>query len=366
MSSTLDALRPVAGDGAVGPGVESNIADVAVDRHVRSGHGADTALRWIGRDRADLDDPVDFTYAMLATRSARFAGALRDHGVAPGTAVATLLGRVPDLHLAALGTWKARCVFTALSASAGSLPIADRLHVGEVAVLVTTPTLFRRTVAPILNRLPDLRLVLICGASEDQSARTAVGNGAEVMSCGAFLRESTHDVAGEATDPDEPATLHFTTTIAGRPTAVVRSHRATAVQNRSARLALGLHRGDTYWCATDPGWVHGVDVDIIGAMPTGATSIVEEADFDAGRWRHILRNQHVDVLCTTPSALRTFRRAMSDDDAQGFDLRVVGAAGEPVDPTTAAWARSFFGAPVLDTRWQTEMLDLVDSPRAPR
>lgn len=168
---------------------------------------------------------------MLATRSARFA---------------------------AIGTWKARCVFTALATSCGPGPVAERLHVGRVAVLVTTPTLFRRTVAPMLNRLPELRLVLICGASEDQSARTALGNGAEVMSCGAFLRESTHDFAGEATDPDAPATLHFTSATSGRPTALVRSHRVATIQNRTAHLVFDLHRGDMYWCAVDPGWMTGI------------------------------------------------------------------------------------------------------------
>ncbi|HSM66702.1 MAG TPA: AMP-binding protein [Ilumatobacteraceae bacterium] len=341
MSQVLDALRPVAdATRVVGQGVEFNIADVAVDRHVRAGHGDDPALRWIGRDRSDLDDPLDFTYGSLAARSARFAGALRQHGVAPGVAVATLLGDVPDLYIAALGTWKARCVFTPLLPSLGAEPIAERLLLGRVAVLVTTPTLFRRAVAPILNQLPELQLVLVCGASEDQSARTAVGARTQVISSGAFLRESSGDFAAEATDPDETATLCFTTETAGGPRAVLRTHRDVETGEQAVRIALDLHRSDTYW-----GTTHRV-TDIVGAMAAGATSIVDEADFDAARWRHILAHQHVDVLHTSPAALRLLQQDSADSDAEMFALRTVAVVAPP-EPATVAWAQSFLGAPVL-------------------
>lgn len=365
MSQTLDAVRPVADAiGTFGAGVGSNIADVAVDRHVRAGHGTDVALRWIGRERGDLDDPLDFTYASLAGRSARFAGALRRHGVAPGAAVATLLGDVPDLYIAALGTWKARCVFTPLLSSLGPDPTAERLRVGRVAVVVTTPTLFRRTLAPILGRLTDLRLVLVCGASEDQSAGTTVAERTLVMSCGAFLCESTGDFAGETTDPGEAATLCLTSETAAGPTALVRTHRDVEVRARTVGRALGLHRGETYWRTAGPGRATGITDGIVAALAAGATSIVDEADLDAARWRHILHHQHVDVLHTSPTALRVLRRG-SPDAEESFDLRVV-AVGAPLEPTTDSWVRSFLGATVLDA-WPTVAASGIDdSPRTSR
>ena len=125
---------------AVGSGVGFNIADVAVDQHVRAGHGGDVAIRWIGRDRADLDDPLDIDYSMLARRSSRFAGALRRHGATAGTVVSTVLGRVPDLYVAALGTWKAGGVFVALPDSSEARSTADRLRLGRVGVAITSPT----------------------------------------------------------------------------------------------------------------------------------------------------------------------------------------------------------------------------------
>lgn len=349
MSQTLDAL-PLADENAVRAGVEANIADLAVDRHVRAGHGGDIALRWIGPDRADLDDPLDLSFETLASRTTRFAGALRHQGIGPGAVVATLLGRVPDLYVAAVGTWKARGVLAVLSPSCSTDVVAARLGTGHVQVLVTTPVLFRRAVAPVLHRLPALELVLVCGASEDHTASARSGHHARVMSCGAFVRESNGDFAVESTHPDDPATLRFTSRWTGALVPHVDSHRRAAVQHRTGRLALGLDRGDTFWCTADPDSITRISDGTIGAMAAGARSIVDESDIDPARWWQILRRHRVDVLCTSPAALRVLRESAGGDDRGGeLPLRLVATVGEPLDAATAAWVGSSLGVPVLDT-----------------
>jgi acetyl-CoA synthetase len=325
-------------------GAEFNIADVAVDHHVRAGHGDDVAIRWIGRDRADLDDPLDITFSMLERRSSRFASALHRHGVAAGTVVSTVLGRVPDLYLAALGTWKAGCVFAALSDSSGPGPTADRLAGGRVGVVITSPTLFRRTLAPVLDRLPDLELVLICGASEDQTARSTIrpGSGPLVMSCGAFLCEGIDAFDVEAVDPDAPATLHFTGDPNGAPEFAVHPHAPA----RDA--GLDLRAGETFWNTTDPVWVTGVADDLTAALGSGATSIVDEAEFDPMRSLHILANRDVDVLYTSAAALRLLHGAAPDHRPLAHPLRVVATIDEPLDPATSQWAAMFLGTAVRE------------------
>ncbi|MDG1169777.1 MAG: AMP-binding protein, partial [Sulfitobacter sp.] len=87
-----------------------NIAHEAIERHVASGHGGQIALRWIAKS----GDRTDFTYADLSRLTNRFANVLTSRGLAKGDAVYALLGRVPDLYIAALGTLKAGCVFCPL------------------------------------------------------------------------------------------------------------------------------------------------------------------------------------------------------------------------------------------------------------
>jgi len=328
-------------------GAGFNIADAAVDRHVRAGHGNDVAIRWIGRDVSDLDDPLDISFSMLARRSNRFAGALRHHGIAAGTIVSTVLGRVPDLYVAALGTWKAGCVFAALPSSSASQPIADRLSLARAGVVITSPTLFRRVLAPIIDRVPDVELVLICGASEDQTARsrTRPGSGPRVMSCGAFLCDGIDAFDIDATDPGSPATLHFTGEANGSPEFVVHPHAPM-----HDRAGLDLRDGETFWSTTDPVWATGVADDVTAALSSGATSIVDEAEFDAMRSLHILAHRGVDVLHTSTAALQMLHGAAQDRGPLAHGLRIVATIAEPLDPGTSRWAETFFGTAVQEMR----------------
>jgi TPP-dependent pyruvate/acetoin dehydrogenase alpha subunit len=77
---------------------------------VLAGRGGRLALRWIGRD----DAIRDFSYTELRARSNRFANVLAQQGIANGDRVCSLLGRCPELYLAALGTLKRQRVLAAV------------------------------------------------------------------------------------------------------------------------------------------------------------------------------------------------------------------------------------------------------------
>ena len=96
-------------------GAGLNIAHEAVDRHA-SGTRADVvALRWLDR----RDGVRDITYCELADLTSRFANLLSQLGVRPGERVFTLLGRVPELYVAVLGTLKTRAVLSPSSRRSG-------------------------------------------------------------------------------------------------------------------------------------------------------------------------------------------------------------------------------------------------------
>ena len=335
-----------------------NIADLAIDRHVRAGRGDHVALRWIGRQRDGVDEPVDLTYAMLAARTDRFASALRRNRFGPGTGVASLTGRIPDLYVSVLGTLKAHGVFTPLFSAFGPEPIAQRLRLGRIRVLVTTPLLYRRKIAQIIDQLPDLEMVLICGATEDQTAGSTNRRrgGPRVISLGSFLCDGNEAFEIGYTDPETPALLHFTSGTTGTPKGAVHVHGAVVTHHMTGRLVLDLHPDDVFWCTADPGWVTGTSYGIIAPLTNGVTSIVDEADFDAERWYHILERHRVDVFYTAPTAIRMLQRS-GDELAAAYDfdaLRLVASVGEPLDADSVHWCERVFGVPVLDTWWQTE------------
>lgn len=335
-----------------------NIGRLATTRQVDAGRGSKTAIRWFGRDDVGVRDPIEISYEMLDHRSSRFAGGLRRHGIEPGSGVATVAGRVPELYVAALGTLKAGCVYSPLFSAFGPEPIAQRLEIGGIKVLVTTPTLFRRKVAKILDRLPELELVLIVGAKEESLGGVLTGGtGAAptVMSFGVFISEGHDTFDEQPTAADSPALLHFTSGTTGAPKGALHVHEAVVAHAATARSVLDLHADDVYWCTADPGWVTGTSYGIIAPLVMGATAIVDEADFDAERWYRILTSQAVDVFYTAPTALRMLQRVGAQAAPPGFgDLRLVASVGEPLDAESVTWASEVFGVPVLDTWWQTE------------
>jgi hypothetical protein len=110
-----------------------NIAHEAIDRHVLAGRGKKLALRWIGRD----DQIRDYSYSALGAAANRFANVLVQHGVARGDRVFSLLGRVPELYIAAFGTLKNGSVFSPLFSAFGPEPIEARMTIGNAKALIT-------------------------------------------------------------------------------------------------------------------------------------------------------------------------------------------------------------------------------------
>jgi len=349
-----------------------NIAHEALDRHVCEGRGDRVALRWLAREGGT----GDFSYADLAELSNRFASALNDLGVQRGERVFTLLGRVPALYVAAFGTWKHRAVLCPLFSAFGPEPIAARMAIAEPTVLVTSAQLFRRKIVPILGQLPCLRhVILVDGLTAPVQAGSAItGHGKaqspakppapeekgtsdqRILDFQELLDSASPDYTIGPTDPEDLATLHFTSGTTGRPKAAMHVHAGVAAHRATAILALDLQPDDVYWCTADPGWVTGTSYGIIGPLAVGCTLIADEEEFDAERWYRTLAEQHVDVWYTAPTAIRMLMKA-GDELVKGYDLaslRFIASVGEPLNPEAVMWGQRVLGLAIHDNWWQTE------------
>jgi len=102
----------------------------------------------------------------------------------------------------------------------------------------------------------------------------------------------------------------------------------------SMKNIYGVEPGETYWAASDVGWVVGHSYITYAPLFHGCTSIVFEGKPvgtpDPGVFWRIISEYDVKVLFTAPTAFRG------------------------LDPDTLHWAEDKLGVPVIDHWWQTE------------
>ena len=355
-STTMRALRRRAWDSAVRPG-DVNIADRAVVRHVREGHGDDGRC---GGSRATTRRRPSGRHHLRDARTPERTvspAALRRHGIEPGAGVATLAGRIPELYVAALGTLKARCVYSPLFSAFGPEPIAQRLALGQ-----------DRGAGHDAGALPPQG-----GADPRPAARPrtrADRRGRRGRRC-PITGPTPAD--GDVVRPlhrRRPRHVRRRRHRAGRRRRSCTSRAAPPVRPKGARARPRggrrprRHRrgrsstcdpDDVYWCTADPGWVTGTSYGIIAPLVNGATIDRRRGRVRRRPWYRILDDQRVDVFYTAPTAIRMLQRV--GDGAAPTRSRPSGsspASANRSTPSRSLWARRVFGVPVLDTWWQTE------------
>lgn len=326
------------------PGGGLNIAHEAIDRHLATGRGGKLALRWIGRD----DTIRDFSYAALSAAANRFANVLVERGIEKGERVFSLLGRVPELYCAALGTLKNGSVFCPLFSAFGPEPIKARMTIGDVRALITTEAFYRRKVEPWRKDLPGLKTVFLTECSANPPPNT--------IDLTAALAKASDTFETVRTNPEDMALLHFTSGTTGKPKGAVHVHEAVVAHHVTGKLALDFRPEDVFWCTADPGWVTGTSYGIVSPLTNGLTIIIDQAEFDAERWYRILQDQKVTVWYTAPTAIRMLMK-VGAALAKRFDLsklRLLASVGEPLNPEAVVWSIDAFGKPFHDNWWQTE------------
>ncbi len=321
-----------------------NIAYEAVDRHTEGTLKDKVALRFILKDKS----VKDYSYDDLKTNSNRFANVLKSLGIKKGERVFSLLGRIPELYFTAFGTLKHIAVFCPLFNVFGPEPVFQRISRGDGSVLVTTKALFENKVRQLLNRLPQLKYVLLVDADQDESD--------QIRALPELLKQASEDFTIPPTDKEDPALLHFTSGTTGLPKGALHVHNAVLVHYITGKYVLDFHPGDVYWCTADPGWVTGTSYGLISPLVNGVTNIVDQEEFDAARWYSILEDQKVTVWYTAPTAIRRLMRMdiIPKEKYNLEQLRLVLSVGEPLHPEAVIWGEKALGKPILDNWWQTE------------
>ncbi|MCD6173563.1 MAG: acetate--CoA ligase [Sulfurimonas sp.] len=321
-----------------------NIAHEAIDRHANSKLADKTALLWLGQN----GERKTYTFAKMKKETAKFANVLKKLGISKGERVFTLSPRLPELYISVIGILKNQNVVCPLFSQFGPEPILQRMQRGDAKVLLTTKRLYKKKIIPILDKLPELRFILLLDSDEHENEK--------VLSFSSLMDEASDIFEILHTEAEDMSILHFTSGTTGMPKGVVHVHKAVYTHYMTGKYVLDLHPDDIYWCTADPGWVTGTSYGIITPWIHGVTNIVDEGEFDAVRWYKILQGEKVSVWYTAPTAIRRLMRIDSEPTKE-YDLsslRLIQSVGEPLNPEAVIWGEKKLKLPIHDNWWQTE------------
>ncbi|MFC5998440.1 propionyl-CoA synthetase [Quadrisphaera sp. GCM10027208] len=337
----------------------------ALDRHVVNGRGDQPALVH--------DSPVTgtkrvLTYAELLELVARFAGVLRDLGVVAGDRVVIYMPMVPEAVVAMLACARIGAVHSVVFGGFAPSELAARIDDARPRVVVSASCGIEpsRVVEykPMLDAAiersghkPERVVVL-----QRPQAEAAMGerdlDWAELMRPGVV--EPAECVPVAATDP---LYVLYTSGTTGRPKGIVRDNGGHAVAlHWSMRNVFGVEPGETWWTASDVGWVVGHSYIVYAPLLAGCTTVLYEGKPvgtpDSGAFWRVAAEHGAVALFTAPTAIRAIKK----DDPEGTRiaehdlsrLRTLFLAGERLDPDTYHWAADRLGVPVIDNWWQTE------------
>jgi len=335
-----------------------------LDRHIDAGRGEQTALIY--------DSPVTgtiqaFSYRELCDRVSVFAGALKRAGIAKGDRVIIYMPMVPEATVAMLACARLGAIHSVVFGGFAANELATRIDDArpklvlsascgiEVNRVIPYKPLLDGAIAQakskpgrcVILQRPQEPAMLVPGRDTDWHEFTA---GAAPAEC----------VPVAATDP---LYILYTSGTTGVPKGVVRDNGGHLVALLwSMANIYGVSPGETFWAASDVGWVVGHSYIVYGPLAYGATGILYEGKPvgtpDPGAYWRVIAQHKVVALFTAPTAFRAIKR--DDPDAKylkPYDLshfRALFLAGERSDPDTLLWAEGHLKRPVIDHWWQTE------------
>jgi propionyl-CoA synthetase len=337
---------------------------LAIDHHIKNGRGEEVALVY--------DSPVtqtiqSFTYNDMCAEVSSLAGGLKKLGIGKGDTVIVYMPMIPQAAFSMLACARLGAIHSVVFGGFAAQELAIRIDDCHPKAIITASSGIEvdRIIPykPIVDEAMHLaqhkpeHMVVFnrqLGANRpdkvyDVDYRTLVKVAEPVE---ALPVEATH-----------PLYILYTSGTTGKPKGIVRDHGGHAVAlNFSMKYIYNMQVGETFWAASDVGWVVGHSYIVYAPLIYGCRTLMFEGKPvrtpDAGTFWRVIEEHQVKVLFTAPTAIRAIRQEDHTGElAKAYDLgglRTLFLAGERCDSSTLEWARELLQRDVVDHWWQTE------------
>jgi len=348
-------------------GGKINMAYNAVDRHAAGLKKDKVAYIFVPES---VDQPVQrITYAQLAKAVNRFANALKSIGVKKGDRIIIYMPMIPETPIAMLACAKIGAIHSVVLFGFSSIGLNSCILDTEAKMVVTTDGFFKRGKTSPLKPNVDLavasapsvqNVVVVNRAGIDVPMK----DGRDIWYHDLVARQSDQCESEKMDSEDRLFFLHTSGTT-GKPKVIEHVHGGFCVTPaQTLAWVFDIKDDDIWWCTADAALIAGHSYAVYGPLCLGATSILYEGsspDYpDFGRWFEVIQEEKITVFFTASPTLRMFMKA-GEQWPRKYDLsslRLLGSAGEPINPEVWIWYRNNFGGgklPIMDNWWQTEM-----------
>jgi acyl-coenzyme A synthetase/AMP-(fatty) acid ligase len=315
-------------------------ADFNFGRDVVDALGAESRLGLLFIDAAGAHHQV--TFPEIADTTRRYAGALRELGIAKGDRVVVLLPKVPAWLYTMVALARLGAVVVPCSEQLRSKDLAFRAQHSEATTIVAHPSNraeadLTRAAAPGL-----VRALMSGGEAPDWIPLDRAVTDAEPF-------------AGYPTRSDDLAYIVYTSGTTKDPKGVVHTHAYTFAKRMQAQVWLDARPGDLVWCTAGTGWAKSLWNVLIGPWSCGAAIVLDEGGFDPAKRMDLIRDLGVNVLCQAPTEYRLEAKLEGLGERWKLPaLRHCVSAGEPLNPEVLERWKQAFGLTILDGYGQTE------------
>jgi acetyl-CoA synthetase len=295
--------------------------------------GGRTALVALGDDGSRSE----ISFAEVADRSARLAGALAARGIREGDVVMTLIGNRPEWVYAMVACFRLGAV---------ALPCTEQLRPKDLRAR--------------MDRVEPHAVVV---DRRDLAIVEETGFGGELLVVPDERLFHAAPAGAPELSPADPALIVFTSGTAGEPKPIRHGQRYLAGQRVQAEHWFGAQEGDLCWCTAASGWSKSARNVFIAPWVRGAAALLQDARFDPEQRLDTAARERVNVLCMAPTEYRAIAKRTELRPLPA--LRHAVAAGEPLNPEIVrVWADAT-GVEIHDGYGQTETGALTGMPIGP-
>ena len=342
----------------------TNLSYLCIDKHIEDGYGDHNAVIY--------DSPVTgkiqhITYNRLHDEVSKLAGGLRSLGLEKGDTCVIYMPMIPQAIYAMLACVRIGVVHSVVFGGFAPHELAIRIDDCKPKAIITA------------SHGVEIKKIIPYKPFVDKAVREASHQPDHVV---IFNREQAPESPSQDYDVDyeqlknnatatnavalpstHPSYILYTSGTTGTPKGILRDTGGYATALKfSMKYVYGVEEGETYWAASDVGWVVGHSYIVYAPLINRNTTVLFEGKPiktpDASTFWRVISEHGVNVMFTAPTAIRAIKK----EDPHGkflkkYDLSSLNyqfLAGERCDAATLKWTEDQLQVPVIDHWWQTE------------